>query len=951
MSSKKSLIFSVLTVIVLFGAACSGSQPGTQGTFDPDDPDNPQMGLEANAWGETLQIEPGNFVEQEGEFADFILRMRVNRTGEGALGIAFHADPQAGAYILLMEDGRFTLQREVNGQIVAVAVYEFEFESVEWHQLEIEMLGSDIRVFHLDRMVIEYADPAPLPPGGLSFETMGDLAVVIEHLDLEHLGEQAAQNDETSTEPEKEETSQPADDNPQAPSALPLSELSWVRLGGPPGGTGYDIRYKFDDPHTWYVTDANAGVHISTDNGLTWSDSNDGLPGLSGPTSDAVGIFCLTIDPHDPDIIWIGTIGQGHIYRSIDGGKNWEERENGIQVEYDQLTFRGFTIDPRSSDIVYAMAETNSEELGGPKTWLGGVGGVVYKTIDAGENWSKIWDGGMPSSLTRYLWINPDNPDVLYVSTGIFDRSAVGEAISEDDPFGGLGILKSTDGGQTWRILNQDNGLRNLYIGSLYMHPENPEILLAAVGHGGGPETLPYWEDLEARGLPSPMGVYRTTDGGENWIQTLAANEREIFSSVELCPSDANIGYAATRISMYRTADAGVTWELTARPWSPPGISAGFPIDMQCDPLNVDRVFVNNYGGGNFLSEDGGKSWIGASTGYTGAQVFELDFDPDHPARIYTMSFSGLWRSDDGGVTWIGIRYGPEGFDAYRTIAVDPENSSHIFSGQYGFIESWDGGLSWSENWDISSMFDQNISLESTLGGIPTFAYAPSDPNRIYVGFSHELCALNHEPACSIDNSYQGPVMMVSSDGGSSWNSAVDNTLMGRDIRSVSVDSFNPDIAYAATDLGVYKTVNAGDSWTELTAPTSNSSAYAVAVDPGNSNQILVSIDRDGLYRSTDGGQTWKNASAGLEPNGSVSTILFDPSQNGVVYVSDFLSGVYQSTDSASTWTKINTGLHSRAISSMVISGDGNHLYAGSNEDGVYRLDLNSLPPLGSDSD
>ena len=144
---------------------------------------------------------------------------------------------------------------------------------------------------------------------------------------------------------------------------------------------------------------------------------------------------------------------------------------------------------------------------------------------------------------------------------------------------------------------------------------------------------------------------------------------------------------------MYRTADAGKTWELTSRPWSPPGVSAGFPIDMQCDPSNVDRVFVNNYGGGNYLSEDGGRSWEGASSGYTGAQVFGMGLDADHPARVFAMTFSGLWRSEDSGLTWTGIRNGPEGMDAYRVIAVDPEDSSHIFSGQYGFIESWDGGF------------------------------------------------------------------------------------------------------------------------------------------------------------------------------------------------------------------------------------------------------------------
>ena len=99
--------------------------------------------------------------------------------------------------------------------------------------------------------------------------------------------------------------------------------------------------------------------------------------------------------------------------------------------------------------------------------------------------------------------------------------------------------------------------------------------------------------------------------------------------------------------------------------------------------------------------------------------------------------------------------------------------------------------------------------------------------------------------AAWLRNRYQGPVMLVSSDGGSSWNSAVDDNLEGRDIRAVSVDSANAEIAYAATDQGLYQTTNGGDTWTELPVPAANSSAYAVAVDPGDSNHLLVSIDRD----------------------------------------------------------------------------------------------------------
>jgi hypothetical protein len=72
------------------------------------------------------------------------------------------------------------------------------------------------------------------------------------------------------------------------------------------------------------------------------------------------------------------------------------------------------------------------------------------------------------------MWINPQNPDILYVSTGIFDRGAVGEGdlATDVDPFGGLGILKSTDGGKTWGELGKENGLDFLYIGSLFMHQQ-----------------------------------------------------------------------------------------------------------------------------------------------------------------------------------------------------------------------------------------------------------------------------------------------------------------------------------------------------------------------------------------------------------------------------------------------------------------------------------------------
>ncbi len=86
---------------------------------------------------------------------------------------------------------------------------------------------------------------------------------------------------------------------------------SWVRTGGPIGGLGYDIRYNFADYNLWYVTDAWSGFYISTDNGATWMPSNTGITARKG--TDGIPIFSATVDPHDPNIIWIGTDLTGDI--------------------------------------------------------------------------------------------------------------------------------------------------------------------------------------------------------------------------------------------------------------------------------------------------------------------------------------------------------------------------------------------------------------------------------------------------------------------------------------------------------------------------------------------------------------------------------------------------------------------------------------------------------------
>jgi hypothetical protein len=231
--------------------------------------------------------------------------------------------------------------------------------------------------------------------------------------------------------------------------------------------------------------------------------------------------------------------------------------------------------------------------------------GVVYKTTDGGENWSLVWEG---DNLARYVWVDPRNSDVVYVSTGIFDGAPANCDPNRRDVYG-VGILKSIDGGKTWKVLGKANGLTTLRIGSLFMHPLNPDILLAG---GGGPHEQP------------DGGAFLSTDRGETWTRTLSSGFENI-TAVEFATSDPRIAYAAGEHSVYRSEDGGRNWwRVSSGQYGPSGMRAGVPIDLQVDPRNPNRLFINNYGGGNFLSEDGGASWRVASKGYTGAQVHRL---------------------------------------------------------------------------------------------------------------------------------------------------------------------------------------------------------------------------------------------------------------------------------------------------------------------------------------
>ncbi|NNC76180.1 MAG: hypothetical protein HKN93_11815 [Acidimicrobiia bacterium] len=694
-------------------------------------------------------------------------------------------------------------------------------------------------------------------------------------------------------------------------------DLEWVRTGGPLGGLGYDVRMRPDNPDVMLVTDAWAGMFMSDDGGVTWFPANDGITARTGPSGDAIPVFCVTIDPNDPDIVWAGTQEVRGIYRSTDGGFTWTKRDSGV-VERNGITFRGFAVDPNDSNIVWAAAEISSWADGRPEQPGRGFDrteGVVYRTTNSGGSWAAVWRG---DNLARYIWIDPTDSDTVYVATGIFDREAMNSDPTTAGVPGGEGVLKTTDGGQTWRRANE--GLGNLYIGSLFMHPEEPQVLLAAAG---------------SNVYQSGGAVYLSTDGAASWKVVLADpdEEAEGFHSVEFALADPDIAYAASSNRIYRSDNGGRTWTAMTpleSAWGDPPVRGGFPIDIQVDPRDPDRLFINAYGGGNFLSEDGGRSWGIASTGYTGAQIRGVAVDREHPGRIWVTGRSGLFVSTDGGASWTG----QSPFDPWPTF----EGMALTMASDGRMLESDNVGRGVARGdgleWDYSELGLQQRQ------GVRALAFAPSDPTIAYAGIGAFFTPSVWEESFELP----GGGIYRSENGGRTWSAVNDQRTESAHVSGLSVDPTDPGRLFASTmNQGLIRSTDGGASWHTVSS-RNDIPVYAVAIHPADPS-IVLSGSRGGVFRSTDGGDTFSRVAAGTVPESTIVDYEFDPTDPSVVYAADIASGVYRSTDSGVTWTPINNGLRTRAVNDLAISHDGGHLYAATEGEGVYRLDLAGSPP------
>jgi photosystem II stability/assembly factor-like uncharacterized protein len=356
-------------------------------------------------------------------------------------------------------------------------------------------------------------------------------------------------------------------------------------------------------------------LYLSEDSGTNWRQvDSDETPGGSGYWRgrglETTSLYDIAVDPVDSNRVYFGFYDIG-FQKSLDGGVTFKHA--GHELQYWRLFFK-IVIDPASPNILYASTGDR-------------IHGQLAKSADYGETWYPIGTPGSGSCCIYSLVIDPTS------QTGM--RTLYAGSHSE-------GVFKSIDGGATWVEKNiglGENGNRS--ISSLVIDPTNPNVLYAG---------------LDMQGMPSDQygGVYKTVDGGDHWAK--AGSDLPNVRDIVIDPVNSQNVYAAVRYhfdqvnqlpfagGVYKSSDGGVNWIKVFSDIFVNKVEA--VLDLSGNPIllagTADHPFHDESSGhGVFLSLDNGASWQPMNTGLEMLSVFALASDPQNPNVVYVGTGGG----------------------------------------------------------------------------------------------------------------------------------------------------------------------------------------------------------------------------------------------------------------------------------------------------------------------
>jgi photosystem II stability/assembly factor-like uncharacterized protein len=670
------------------------------------------------------------------------------------------------------------------------------------------------------------------------------------------------------------------------PAPLSTAGLKGLELRplGPcitPGRIG-DIAIDPKNRSVWYVAMASGGVWKTTNRGITWKSIFDNYGSYS--------IGCITIDPRNPKVVWLGTgenqsqrsVGFGDgVYRSEDGGETWKN----LGLDHSEHVAR-IVIDPRDSNTVFVASQ-------GP-LWKDGGDRGLYKTTDGGKTWTASLSISDQTGITD-LCMDARDPDVLYAAS-YQRRRNVGVLIGGGPE---SAIHKSIDGGETWVKLTTGLPEKDMGRIALAVSPQKPGVVYAHVQTATGKD----------RG-----GFFRSEDGGQNWTRRGAATvqDGQYYGEIIADPHAFDRVYIMD-ITVQVTNDGGKTFERQS--WATHVDHHALVLDPT-DPLHL----ISGNDGGLYETYDGGKSWRHFDTlsstqfyrvavdnaapfynVYGGAQdngsmggpartrnqagIRTSDWgrvggsdgmqprvDPTDPDTVYTTSQNGsIVRLDRQTGRSTPIRPRAGGKDAVRwnwdtPFIISPHNAKRLYLAGSKLFRSDDRGDNWKAvSPDLTRQLDPNKmqvmgkvwgpeavsrnTFTTPLSIATALAESPLKEGLLYVGTDDGL-------------------VQVSEDGGENWRKidAFPGVPSGTTwVSDLFTSAHDENVVYAAFnnwqrgDFTPYllRSRDRGRSWESIAGNLPLRHCVWSMVEDHINRDLLFAGTEFGLFVSVDGGKMW----------------------------------------------------------------------------------------------
>src|ERR1043166_8974096 len=710
------------------------------------------------------------------------------------------------------------------------------------------------------------------------------------------------------------------------------SGLRWRMIGPFRAGRVNAVTGVPGQPDTFYFGSVGGGVWKTVNAGRTWTPIFD--------SASSASIGAIAVAPSDPNTIYVGTgeadmrdsiqFGDG-MYRSNDGGKTWKH----VGLEHTKQIGR-IIVDPRNSNLVYVAALGNAY---GPNSDRG-----VFRTHDGGITWERVLFknddvGGID------LNFEPVNSQIIYAALWNVRRPPWFMYAAANGPSGG--IFKSTDGGSTWKEIDEGIPADGRGRIGISVSPTNHNRIYAVV------DAFVYDKEHpeDPANTKKSCGVFRSDDAGVPWTR-LSSDERLwgrgwYFEKITADPKNADQVYVMNT-SVYRSTDAGKTWK--AIKGDPTGDDFH---QLWINPDDPKRMVLAS-DQGTVVSVDAAETWSSWYNQAT-AQIY-------HGAADYRFPYWVTGAQQDSGAVgapsrsrhseisqrdWEGLCAGGE--SCYT--APDPLHPEILFGGEVSRCNVVTGET-------------KNVTPQRGAGGgvgrpapyrhawTQPLVFPQADPHALYYANQFLYKTTNGGESwtqISQDLTREDPGVPANLNEAAAADAPADKRRGV--VYTIAPSPLRASMIWIGTDDGLIQFSNDdGKTWQNVTPPAMTSWSKVVMIEASHYdvNEAYAAVERHQLgdyephiYRTLDAGKTWTEITKGLPPGVYVQTVKEDPSARGLLFTGTERT-VFVSFDDGDNWQSLKLNLPPASMRDIEIHGDD--LIVATHGRGFWMLD--NMTPL-----